>query len=41
VTGKLELLTTPDLPWDPRQPLRLSIAGVFFRNIDIDRWTVL
>lgn len=41
VTGKLELLRAPDYPWDPRQPLRLAIAGLVFSSREIDRWAIL
>lgn len=40
VTGRLELLSTPDFPWDPRQPLRLRIAGFSFSTRDIERWSL-
>lgn len=39
ITGKLELLRSPDYPWDPHQPLRLAIAGLVFNSREIDRWT--
>jgi hypothetical protein len=41
ITGPLELLTTPDFPWDPRQPLKLRIAGFVFSSREIERWTRL
>lgn len=41
VTGILELVSTPEFPWDPRQPLRLRIAGLVFGTGEIDRWTVV
>ena len=41
VTGILELLSSPDYPWDPRQPLQLQIAGLVFSTRDIERWTRL
>lgn len=39
VTGILELLSAPDYPWNPRQLLRLQIAGLVFDSRDIERWT--
>lgn len=39
ITGTLELLSTPNYPWDPHQPLQLRIAGFTFNSRDIDRWT--
>lgn len=36
--GRLDLLQSPELPWNPRQPLALSIASVAFSSHDIDRW---
>jgi hypothetical protein len=41
VTGILELLSTPDFPWEPRQTLRLHIAGLEFSSREIERWTIL
>lgn len=41
ITGVLELRQTPDFPWDPRQALRLSVAGFVFSSREIDRWTLL
>lgn len=41
VTGVLELLSSPDFPWDPHQPLRLRIAGFIFSTREIERWTRL
>ena len=38
-TGILELLSTPEYPWNPRQPLQLRIAGFEFSNREIERWT--
>ena len=38
-TGTLELISTPDFPWNPRQSLELRIAGLGFSSRDIDRWT--
>lgn len=38
-TGVLELLTSPDYPWNPQQPLQLSIAGLVFSSRQIERWT--
>ncbi len=39
--GRLDLLHSPDHPWNPRQPLALSIAGVAFSSHDIDHWKLL
>jgi hypothetical protein len=41
ITGLLELLTTPDYPWDSRQSLQLRIAGFVFSSREIERWTTL
>lgn len=41
ITGILELITTPDFPWNPRQPLKLRIAGFIFSSRDIESWTRL
>jgi hypothetical protein len=41
VTGTLGLLKAPDFPWDPRQPLKLGIAGLVFSSREIERWTKL
>ena len=39
VTGILELLRTPEYPWDPHQPLQLGISGLVFSSREIERWT--
>ena len=39
VIGVLELLSAPDYPWNPRQPLKLQIAGLVFSNREIGCWT--
>lgn len=39
ITGVLELLTTPDFPWDIHQPLQLRIAGFIFNSREIESWT--
>ncbi len=36
--GRLDLLNAPDLPWNPRQPLALAVAGVAFSSRDIHHW---
>ncbi len=36
--GRLQLECTPGLPFDPRQPLTLSISGVLFSSRDIEHW---
>lgn len=41
ITGTLELLSTPDYPWNPHQPLKLHIAGLIFSSREIERWTRL
>ena len=41
VSGILELADAPDYPWNPRQPLRLRIAGFVFSNREIGHWTRL
>ena len=41
VTGTLTLVSTPDFPWDPREPLQLAIGTFVFRNLDLVRWTKL
>ena len=41
ITGILELHASPPYPWDPRDPLRLRIAGFVFSSREIDRWTRL
>ena len=38
-TGKLELRSAPDYPWNPKQPLHLGVAGLEFSSRDIERWT--
>jgi len=39
--GKLELLSVPEFPWNPRQPLQLRISGFHFSSRDIERWTIV
>ena len=39
LTGTLELVSAPDYPWNPREALRLRIAGFVFGSRDIERWT--
>ena len=39
--GTLELVRSPDYPWDGRQTLRLSVAGFAFSSKEMERWTVL
>lgn len=41
ITGVLELVSSPNTPWDPRQPLRLRISGFVFDSREIERWTRL
>jgi hypothetical protein len=41
VTGVLELRSTPDFPWNPKQTLRLHIRGLEFSSREIERWTLL
>ena len=40
-TGILELISTPDFPWDARKSLKLRLSGLNFTTRDIDRWTKL
>ena len=39
--GRLELAAPPDLPLDPRQPLRLRIGKVAFSSRQITGWAEL
>lgn len=41
ITGVLELVASPDFPWDPHQPLRLRIKGFIFDSRAIERWSLL
>jgi hypothetical protein len=41
ITGVLELIRSPDYPWDRHQPLQLAVAGFVFSSREIDRWTAL
>lgn len=41
VAGVLELAAAPDFPWNPRQALRLRIAGCDFSSRDIEHWKLL
>jgi hypothetical protein len=41
VTGVLEILCTPDYPWDPHQALKLRASGFLFSSREIERWTKL
>lgn len=41
VAGVLELAAAPDYPWNPRQPLRLRVAGCDFSSRDIERWRLI
>lgn len=41
LVGVLELRASPDLPWNPRQPLALRIAGQDFTSRDIDHWKLV
>lgn len=41
VSGLLELVSTPDFPWNPRQPLQLRVNGFVFDSRAIERWTCL
>ena len=38
IKGRLLLSSAPGFPWDPRQPLQLSIAGLIFSSREIERW---
>ncbi len=39
ITGILELVSTPDFPWDRHQELKLRIAGYNFKSREMERWT--
>ena len=39
--GRMELAAAPDLPLDPRQPLRLRIGKVAFSSRQITGWAEL
>lgn len=41
ITGRLELVSSPDFPWNPRQPLQLRVNGFEFDSRAIERWTRL
>lgn len=41
LAGVLELAGVPDFPWDPRQPLRLRLAGCDFDSHAIGHWKLL
>lgn len=41
VAGVLELAAAPDYPWNPRQPLRLRVAGCDFSSRDIEHWRLV
>lgn len=41
IAGTLELITSPDFPWNPHQPLQLRISGFIFNSREIERWTRL
>jgi len=41
LTGKLELVRSPDLPLDGREPLYLRLKGVLFTHREIANWTLL
>ncbi len=41
ITGLLELISVPDFPWNPRQPLQLRVNGFEFDSRAIERWTRL
>lgn len=41
ISGVLELITPPDYPWNPREPLQLRIAGYPFSSRAIAQWTKL
>ena len=41
IAGVLELITTPDFPWNPKQALQLRIAGFVFSSREIESWTRL
>lgn len=39
ITGVLEIVSVPDFPWNPRQPLQLRVNGFVFDSRNIERWT--
>jgi hypothetical protein len=36
--GRLELVSAPDLPFDPREPLNLRVRGYIFSSRSIAGW---
>lgn len=40
VSGRLELERAPDLPFDPRESLQLSVGGVAFRSTQMEAWSL-
>ena len=38
--GRLELASSPDLPFDPRQPLSLRVRGYVFSSRAITGWAI-
>ena len=41
LSGRLELITAPDLPFNPRVALRLRVSGVVFSSAEIVEWVGL
>ena len=41
ISGVLDIAAAPAFPWNPREPLRLRIAGFTFSSREIARWTRL
>ena len=41
INGLLELRSSPDHPWNTRQPLVLRVATCDFTSRDIDHWKLL
>jgi hypothetical protein len=41
LSGRLELIAAPDLPFNPRVALRLRVSGVAFSSAEIVEWVGL
>ena len=41
VTGRLEVASAPDTPFDPKVPLSLCVSGYLFSDRSISSWSVL
>jgi hypothetical protein len=40
LSGRLELIAAPDLPFNPREALRLRVSGVAFSSAEIAEWVL-